>query len=62
MTFRQGGKWDELVNGSGEGCEVLCYPPEVVDSLVDSFTEVDSGLSLGRGSILEAPKHVTCSW
>ena len=48
MTFHRGEKWDDLDNTSGAGLEILCYPPEVAESLVESFAEVDYGLSLVR--------------
>ena len=30
--------------------------------LVGSFSEVDSGISLGHNHILEVPEHVACFW
>ena len=62
MTFFQGGQRYEIGYTSGAGFEVLCYPLEVVESLVGSFAEVDSVLALGSDHILEAPVHVACSW
>ena len=47
---------------SGTGREVLRYPPEVVEILVGSFAEVNSGIALGSDLILSAPEHVMCSW
>ena len=59
MTLRRRRQWCELHDASGSVREVLCYPPEVVKILVEKFSETDSGLSLGRDNILEAPEHVT---
>ena len=62
MALSQRGEWDELSYASGAGGEILCNPSEVIEGLVDSLAEVNSGLALGRDRILEASKHIACSW
>ena len=58
MTFRQGGQLDDLGYASGVGRDILCYPPEVLESLVDPFPNINYDLALGRDFILEANEHV----